>query len=231
MSASYEFLRCYGGVHELATESLGTCYLCGDHSQRTGSVAKWMGANFVDQARARYPASQRVCEACMVVTSRSTHAGEGRPENHHIRMYSHALWRDGMFTVHETAHRGEAARVRRWLLGMSQPRWLALSVTGKKHVLPFAELSEGGSLRVMLESTLVTTDQSTLEGIVSVVHQLQANGQSAAAIASGEPYVKTRDQLAIVRPLFARLDEHRGAPVLDLALFLARQKAETDSEA
>jgi hypothetical protein len=190
-----------------------------------------MGKSYLGQTLAESPSSDRVCEGCVVVTSRSTWVGDGRPEKHHTRMYSHRLrWREGVWE-HETARKGENNRLYRWCLEETEPRYIALAVSGKKHSLPYARLSAGDAVTVSLDGQLVSVDTGLLFDLVLTTHRLQDLGQSLKGIREFDPYVQTQAQFTTCRMYLSILQLYKDSLILDLALMLAKNRPQGgDSE-
>lgn len=148
MNSASQILHAYRGAPAVPTcsDAAGLCWVCGAHALRTMPRAKWMGACFTGQNRARCPASDLVCEACVWSMA-------GKPPDT-LRMTSH-LFEEGVEYL--TPNKGDKPAILAFLRRPHTGTWIGVVADGGKiHIVPWAPVNPPGSRgRVAFENMIV----------------------------------------------------------------------------
>lgn len=221
--------------HEDCEDQPGVCWVCGGHAIRTLARSKWLGATYTGQNRVKAWNSNRICEPCVWIHSR-TFPVPGRPPKEgkafggNWRNYTVlVVVRDGKPEL-TTASKGEKSLMRSWLRRAKVGPWFAaIAESGQKHVIPGAPINPPGVRGwVLFEESLVELPES-FELIDRFTAALTA-GLSKEGIETGAYTVAHyRDHAALIEQLEVQIASDRGSPWFELALFLA-QKEEIDEQ-
>jgi len=220
----------------------GRCYVCCGVVERGKQVQSWLGSNYTDQNRARFPTASHVCEACCYVHSRTSPV-LGRPPKEdkkfggNYRNYSHLYeegWAGPVFgddgstaKSYANASKGQKGLIRNFLAREHTGPWFAaIADSGQKHVLPFAPLNGAGrSGLVIFEEAMVTVpdDQSLLSDMIALL----SAGVTKDEIGSGNWYTRTMIENREPTLAFeAKWGAHRGGDWFRLAIWLAQRDEE-----
>lgn len=130
--------------------SRSRCWLCGGEAARSAALDDWLGDTFTSHNRARAPASDRVCEACVFLCGRLSPvpgrpAKEGKNGAPNYRNFSH-LYDAGASPAYLNASKGEKPAILSFLRREKCGAWFAaIADTGQKHVIPFAPVNPAGA--------------------------------------------------------------------------------------
>lgn len=196
------------------------CWVCGGPSTRGAIRWKWAGANFTGQNRVRCPASDHVCEACIVVMA-------GKPPNTE-RMWTHLV--DGR--EHVRVNKGSKPVMRAFLRRKHTAPWFAaIADSGQKHIIPWAPVNAphqpGGA--VLFEESLVELPRDA-EGwaLLDEIAEALTDGLTKEEIGRGEygPRAWTLLGAERMRALEDAWSPLRGSSWFDLATWLAQRDEE-----
>ena len=206
----------------------GTCFVCCGHHTRGMLVSKWMGSNFTDQNRARYPSGTHVCEACVYVHSRTSPVlgrppKDGKKYGGNFRNYCHMFDDRG----YANASKGEKPLIREFLSRQHAGDWFAaIADSGQKHVLPFTPLNGPGRAgKVLFDEMLVRVPDD--QSLVTELTDLLTAGCTKDEARSGE-YNQSSWQRCADRILQFEQSRkaERNSPWFILALWLAQRDEE-----
>lgn len=99
--------------------------------------------------------------------------------------------------------------------------WIcAVSLSGQKHVVPFARVNRGAKWAVRMEGADVASDARAFAALLAPAARLRLAGFSSTDIQTGEPpFVRLRgDALATWRMEWPALAPHRSSHLLELVL-------------
>jgi len=137
-------------------ETMGRCYVCCADMTRGMPVQKWLGSNYTDQNRARWPSATHVCEACCHIHAWTSPPGRmaapGKARGPSWRGFSH-LWEDGW--GYRNANKAEKPAIREFIEREHAGDWFAaIADTGQKHVIPFTPMNGSGRAGLVLMDEL-----------------------------------------------------------------------------
>lgn len=231
------------------------CYVCGEPAPRSLAVAKWMGSNFTDQMRCRAPWSDRVCEACAwscswvtppgyVITGemaakkaakRAAQQAEraaagkgpaGKEKGESLRLFTH-LYSGGKYRY---AKKDAKADILAFLRAPKVAPWFAaVTDTGQKHVLPFAELNYGEHGGTILFEDRELALPPSLDGwrIVDDLVALLTAGATKDEVTRGEyraeTWIRCSEKVRAFDGAHSRL---RGSAWFALVIWLSQRNEE-----
>lgn len=213
---------------ESCSDAHGLCYLCGGTVTRGAEVDRWMGSNFTDQTRARFPCGAFVCEACVYITSRVSpvlgrDAKEGKKFGGCFRNYSHCADERGYFN----ASKGEKPKLREFFAREHQGAWFcSVAESGQKHVLPFAQLNGPGRAGVaLLDDSVIQIPEDV--SLIDEMMVLLTAGATKETIESGSYNEGAwRRCEEAIRAFERKRATERGSGWFTLALWLAQRDEE-----
>lgn len=219
MSGASRIIHEIGGSREIpecAVFDAFRCWVCACESTRGMLRSKWMGASFTGQNKVRAPASNYVCESCVVVMS-------GKPPNTE-RMYSHLVEGREWLRV----NKGQKPAMREFLKRPHTESWLAaIADSGQKHVIPWTPVNPpsvtGG--RVLFEEMLVVLPSAS-EGwdLLDDLTDLLTRGATKEETLRGEYGSGSYQRCAAAIFAFeAKRGRERGSPWFELAVWLAQR--------
>lgn len=219
------------------SELAAPCVMCGRETEVTAPAAVALGSNFADPyGLYRRADSTRVCPACAWCCS-------GRPP-HTVRGWS---------VLAAPGHQLPASQPKAWTIARDRPglcvtnradtraiadlladpppgEWTAaVSISGQKHVLPYARINHGtDAWTVRFENTDITSSPAAWRHVLGAAAMLRQAGHGAEVIAAGRPdprAIRDAADLERWRRGAERLEAYAGGPLLELALWCLTRPA------
>jgi hypothetical protein len=192
------------------------CWICAGEAARGMLRVDWLGVTFVGQNKVRYPASDHVCEACVVVMS-------GKPPDTE-RMYSHLV--EGLERMR--LNKGNKPAMREFLRRAHASEWFAaIADSGQKHVIPWTPVNPPGSSggRVMFEEALVVLPSADSGwSLIDDLTVLLTCGATKEEVSRGTYGSGSYQRCAsAIFDFEMRRRDERGSPWFDLAVWLAQR--------
>lgn len=213
---------------ESCGDATGRCYVCCSEMTRGMPVAKWLGSNYTDQNRARWPSATHVCEACCHIHAWTSPPGRepepGKKRGANWRMFSH-LWEDGW--GYRNANKADKPTIREFIEREHGGDWFAaLADTGQKHVIPFTPINgRGRSGLVLMDELRVQVPSDTT--LIAKMTDLLTRGATKAGIETGRHNAGAYERLGSDLLRFERYEARfRGGGWFTLALWLAQRDEE-----
>lgn len=212
------------------------CCICAQLADRVLPTAKWMGANYTDQNKMRFPESTWICEPCAWVHGWNAPPGvpnkEGAKRGANLRLFAH-LW--DAETGYLACPNRDRATILPWLLREHRGPWFAaLPTSGKKHLLPWTPMNHAPSGLVRVEERNAAWDALTiavLNDITAILAMEIPRGQVDCGEYSDKSWKTGMKQLAAFECQNAK---YRGSARWTLALWLApspiKEKEEPSDE-
>lgn len=207
-------------------QSLGNeCWLCGGGGAEIPKY-EFVKDTFTDHDKAKSPASEFVCAACVWCAAESNEILTARlnavkPQK--IRGYSHIV-KNGVWHVFSKSHKSEMRRI---ICEKTDDEWLAvIADSGQKHLVFRSQISIANTALVQFELQKVQFDISELDTLVSEIETAMQFGISKNAIERGE-YVDIKTAFAFgvenIKKLERVVKPKRGTGLLALALWLSQK--------
>lgn len=221
--------------HPKATDTPGTCLICGATWDRTLRAKDGCGANF-DYRDAKAP-TDRVCEPCAYVLS-------GKPPKT-FRMWNTLVDTTGGLPPNDEkapypsdgrvhlCNRKNMGTIVFYLTEPQTTTWAAcIAVSGQKHILPYTPVNRPSADRIMVrfEATNITTTPQEMSQLIGAVAALRLAGHGVSSIHTATPTVPalTREGLAAWKKYGPRIGPHAGSPILGLAIHLTTKETLND---
>lgn len=202
----------------------GRCRFCG-RSSSGRPFGDWVRPTFVDWDK--LVGGEIVCDGCFFWLDEASmelahRMGKEKPQR--MRNYSHFIMAGEWMPL----SKGDKAQMRGLLLAQPFPELAAIAVSGQKHIVFRARWNPPRALAgwVQLEEAAVFVEPAELGRLLAVVEMLYA-GSSKAEISSGNYRQHRIRKLGLDRWHGAerQIQNLRGSPLFDLALFLAQKGA------
>lgn len=162
------------------------CAVCGSAAPRGMDRAKVLSDSFTGYNTLRYPGSQVVCEPCVYAMRKHKIDGKLytlRNYSHYVRMSPDGDPEYRQFTKHDLIWASEV------LIHPPAGTWaMALSETGKKHLLPYTPVNMDGTRypRIYIEDRVVQYDPAELAYYLDLACRLYQAGANKGEIRTGD---------------------------------------------
>ena len=192
------------------------CWVCGGRSGRGAKRAAWQGAMFTGQNRVRCPASEFVCEACVVVMA-------GKPPDTE-RMWSHLVEGDS----HQRCNKGHKPQIREFLRRQHAAPWFAaIADSGQKHIVPWCTVNPAGQSggRILLEEAEIDLPRDAAGwALLDEIADLLTAGATKEEMGRGEYGPRAWSLCGAALRAFEEARGHlRGGAWFELAVWLAQR--------
>lgn len=209
------------GEPEVGASETGVCRLCGA-LDRGAAFRDWVKPTFTDHDLLR--PGDIVCRGCLMTTQNFSELYQrllSRAKRQKPWNWSHFVLGGELVLL----SKGEKERMREILI--LSPEVAVIAVSGQKHLCFRARPHVW-----QFELTATPADPDRLAAILRVTDDLYSRGASKKEIESGHYDARSIQRMGLSewRALETELRQHRGTPMLELAVFLTQKQESEDAD-